>query len=590
MRLLHTATAPNDTRIILREFHEESVPLYAILSHRWGDDEISFEDVQAGLTREKRKTSGWRKIVDLCKIAREDGFEWAWIDTCCINKASSAELSEAINSMYVWYERSTVCYAYLADVYLYRSAEETLTSFRASTWFSRGWTLQELLAPPLVIFYDATWKDLGTKRSLRAEISRVTGITEYHLLHNFRRSTSVAEKMSWASNRNTTRKEDMAYCLLGIFGVNMPLLYGEGSKAFIRLEHEIIRNHDDDSIFAWSVTKAVLEPSFDPSSLWSLPNTGMLAASPAEFRNCGNFCHHVFGGRDFEPPSITSRGVRLEHPLVSLDRTFGNEFSGILLMLLNCTLRRNYHNRSGGRAHMRFGVLLRKGDGVSRPKYTRIGFTQLSRESGWKLFKLEALAMGIVHVPQPQVGTTSTYGAMLDPNTSNLRWDLSSLAPHGFSVCELPIKLTYQISSKTSGLRLVRSAAKPLDYFCVYTTLNDRTLEENETRIDSFITVSLVIGFPAVWMNDLDSLAQMLRTDFNVGTPATDTAIGLLDSGASISVFVRRSIEHGQAVILISVKYNEDGVSPWARNAKPTARKVSSGQMPVMEVQKWSEI
>jgi hypothetical protein len=247
MRLLNTKT------LQLKEFVEDSSKLrYAILSHRWGEEEISFQDITSQDPRIRTK-KGYGKIENCCAQARKSGLEWVWIDTCCIDKSSSAELSEAINSMYRWYQTAAICYAYLADVtYLPFDVEKTQDAFRESEWFSRGWTLQELVAPRILRFFDKAWTHFGTKRSFGSEIFEITGIS-IDVLAGFEppQTRSVAERMSWAAWRQTTRVEDEAYCLLGIFGVNMPLLYGEGHRAFQRLQHEILKQEEDYTILAW---------------------------------------------------------------------------------------------------------------------------------------------------------------------------------------------------------------------------------------------------------------------------------------------------------------------------------------------------
>ncbi|KAL9610403.1 MAG: hypothetical protein Q9167_004886 [Letrouitia subvulpina] len=279
MRLLNAET------LEFREFFDSDVPKYAILSHRWSSDEVTFKDFKKGV---QRGHEGFTKITLCCKQALRDHYNWVWVDTCCIDKRSSAELTEAINSMYKWYKDAAVCYVYLADVHWEQShyllsgsrRKTVMTHFCGSSWFTRGWTLQELLAPDNIRFYDQTWQYIGTKNNLANEISDTTGIDLYWLTMNMpsddqiprctkavdcrahmnawtsgRKQPSVATRMSWASKRQTSRIEDMAYCLLGLFDVNMPLLYGEGRKAFRRLIQEIIRTTDDDSIFAWTSTK-----------------------------------------------------------------------------------------------------------------------------------------------------------------------------------------------------------------------------------------------------------------------------------------------------------------------------------------------
>ncbi len=188
------------------QLFEGEVPLYAILSHRWGDDEVTFQDLvwRDGGNEQFRKKAGYRKVEKTCELAAAHGFRYAWIDTCCIDKTSSADLSEAINSMYRWYQESGVCYAYLADVPDSSdgmSDETTDPSFSRSAWFTRGWTLQELIAPSTVIFLDQTWQEIGSKIELRSKISRITGIPEGILRKADLASASVAEKMSWAGRR-----------------------------------------------------------------------------------------------------------------------------------------------------------------------------------------------------------------------------------------------------------------------------------------------------------------------------------------------------------------------------------------------------
>ena len=272
MYLLNTSTFQ------LHRFIGDKVPRYAILSHTWGDGEVLFQDIEKPASHYE-KLKGFSKVDKCCALARSDGWEYIWIDNCCIDQKSSAELSEAINSMYRWYKDAKVCYAYLADISVsVRSTESPRKKLCESRWFTRGWTLQELLAPEFVIFYDRDWIDVGTKHSLRRSLSDATGIGTDHLFKP--RSASAAARMSWASSRETTRPEDIAYCLLGLFGVNMPLLYGEGAtKAFKRLQHEIIRSEDDESIFAWLSRYGEL----------GQPLCGdMLAPSPEHFSRSGN--------------------------------------------------------------------------------------------------------------------------------------------------------------------------------------------------------------------------------------------------------------------------------------------------------------
>ncbi len=286
MRLLNAVT------LQLEEFFDTDLPRYAILSHRWHDDEVSFQNIQDGSATRKK---GYAKLKLCCEQAVKDGLSHSWIDTCCIDKSSSAELAEAINSMFRWYQKAVVCYAYMFDV---ETPEISLqANFFKSIWWTRGWTLQELIAPPHVQFFDFCWHNIGTKDSLKAPISANTGIDIEVLMGKDLDSFSVAKKMSWASKRTTTRVEDVAYSLLGIFGVHMPLLYGEGQRAFIRLQEEILKQSDDQSLFAWSCSDTSYR--------------GLLAQTPAYFGNCSNIVRSGLKlGRS--PYSVTNMGLSIE--------------------------------------------------------------------------------------------------------------------------------------------------------------------------------------------------------------------------------------------------------------------------------------
>ncbi|KAI4255197.1 MAG: hypothetical protein L6R42_006846 [Xanthoria sp. 1 TBL-2021] len=207
--------------------------------------------------------------------------------------------------MYRWYEESKICYVYLADFFLEPIQHERGTKFRDSRWFHRGWTLQELLAPYNVVFYDARWMEIGSKYFLHTYLTNICRISTRHL--SSPKEASVAAKMSWASRRETTRKEDMAYSLLGLFGVKMPLIYGEGENAFFRLQCEIIQSSSDESIFAWMECD-VLSP---------FGYSGLLAASPRDFENSGDIVSIRVNNFDRPPYSMTNQGLSIE--LIPLD-------------------------------------------------------------------------------------------------------------------------------------------------------------------------------------------------------------------------------------------------------------------------------
>jgi hypothetical protein len=240
MRLLNVNT------LVLKEFIDSDRPPYVILSHTWGAEEVSLQMLH---TAKVKTLAGYEKIRNFCCQGAANGFEWGWVDTCCIDKTSSAELSEAINSMYKWYQEADVCYAYIADVHS-NTWQPYLTDerFTKSRWFTRGWTLQELLAPSSDVFYLSDWTEYGTKTTLKEAISKFTRIHQKALRRQIEGSC-VLEKMSWVARRQTTRIEDMSYCLLGIFRVNMPLVFGEGERAFMGLQEEIIKKEVDLSIF-----------------------------------------------------------------------------------------------------------------------------------------------------------------------------------------------------------------------------------------------------------------------------------------------------------------------------------------------------
>ncbi|KAJ9133684.1 hypothetical protein NKR23_g10545 [Pleurostoma richardsiae] len=248
MRFLRTDT---DT-LKLISFSGSSMPEYAILSHRWEGEkeEIKYRDLLKAQRRDPKqqylknaKPKSYAKIKNSCKVALRDNYKYIWIDSCCIDQSDTLELSESINSMFDWYHKSSMCYAYLGDI-------EEPFSLARSQWFTRGWTLQELIAPARVTFYD--------------------------------------------TQRRTTKPEDLAYCLLGIFSVNMPLLYGEGTRAFVRLQQEILKTSDDQSILAF-VRDGPEWPFEGQDSL--------LAESPLQFAGSCNFLPSAASGSILMAPT-----------------------------------------------------------------------------------------------------------------------------------------------------------------------------------------------------------------------------------------------------------------------------------------------
>ncbi|ODA77012.1 hypothetical protein RJ55_07529 [Drechmeria coniospora] len=335
MRLLST------TSLRLELFPGDVVPEYTVLSHRWEDDEVTFEHVESGTARGRR---GFPKMKSSARQAREGehGTGHIWIDTCCIDKSSSAELSEAINSMFRWYQRATRCLVYLSDVV-------SVDELAESRWFTRGWTLQELIAPKEVRFFNKHWEHLGDKKSLGRRLSFITGIGEDVLLGADLDAVPVCRKLSWAANRATTRPEDMAYCLMGLLRVNMALLYGEGAeRAFKRLQEEFIRESEDETVFAWTA---------DRDEVDGKPYWGMLAPSAGYFRRSANLTIPRFKvPRQGQPTTVTNRGLRTTLLLRSLE-TDGPQT--LFVAPLNCS-RSDRDDEGDGDPPEAFTITLQK--------------------------------------------------------------------------------------------------------------------------------------------------------------------------------------------------------------------------------------
>ncbi|KAF2819229.1 hypothetical protein CC86DRAFT_307699, partial [Ophiobolus disseminans] len=246
MRLLHIQGRPwgdKPLEISPCEFVPSDVPPYIILSHRWREDEVLFADMSEPIAAGVRQKKGYAKLESSCRIALQMDVPYLWMDTCCIDKGSSAELSEAINSMNEYYANAFQCIVYLDDVH-------DIETYRGS----RTRTLQELIAPQDVTSYSESWSRLGTKKSLVSLVALASGIAWTALGdRDVSRGICVSEKMSWAACRVTTRPEDESYTLMGLFGVNMPPLYGEGRKrAFRRLQLEIMQTSADHTLFTWN--------------------------------------------------------------------------------------------------------------------------------------------------------------------------------------------------------------------------------------------------------------------------------------------------------------------------------------------------
>jgi hypothetical protein len=243
MRLIYQQ--PDGSLGLTKALDPKEVPQFAILSHTWSseeDDEVSYQDFVGNTMSTK---TGYQKLIFLMARAHSDGLEYAWLDTCCINRDSEAEVSETVRTMYQWYGKASKCYVYLSDLAPQYdiSSEASATDLQAildCRWFQRGWTVQELLAPSIVEFYSVDGKYLGDKKDLRLLICLKTGIPGSALQGRSMDTFTVDERLSWFDNRVTKRDEDMVYASLGLFDAHMPILYGEGlANARLRLRREL---------------------------------------------------------------------------------------------------------------------------------------------------------------------------------------------------------------------------------------------------------------------------------------------------------------------------------------------------------------
>ncbi|KAL1853097.1 hypothetical protein Daus18300_011925 [Diaporthe australafricana] len=291
----------------LEGFEPSNAPKkYAILSHTWERFqrsektlEVLFDDFPPNThRRDETNESGWRKIEEACREAKafDNDIEYLWVDSCCINKKDVAELSEAINSMFQWYAHSTVCIAYLSDV----SDAKADALDPSARWFTRGWTLQELVASPRVRFYDKDWHFIGDKVSLSGTLAEITSI-DVELLRAVDDQTitrklcriPACQKMSWASRRRTTKVEDTAYCLLGIFDIQMPLLYGEREAAFKRLQEVIVNKYNDLTILAWKARNTHFKTHTSKHVMYHSWESGLVALDLQS-----RVRHHQQGSKD----------------------------------------------------------------------------------------------------------------------------------------------------------------------------------------------------------------------------------------------------------------------------------------------------
>ncbi|KAI1740014.1 hypothetical protein F4680DRAFT_130831 [Xylaria scruposa] len=298
MRVLDTTTFELQEAAYIEDFEKDG---YAILSHCWiSNPEIVYQALPKHIEElryGKRPLSSPAvdKIHGACETARKEGYKWMWIDTCCIDKSSTQELRESINSMLKWYKDARLCVTYLFDVKKNSDATgenifcSALEKNQPAKWFSRGWCVQELLAPKAVKFYDMNWEYLGERNDLFKPLSKLSGINARYLNGKDYLNACIAVKMSWMASRTTSRPEDIAYSLLGLLGVRMDLDYGEGAKAFLRLQETIMKsNKMDESLFAWKMPKPNDEARYESAKDFDENEWGLLAASPRWFQGSGD--------------------------------------------------------------------------------------------------------------------------------------------------------------------------------------------------------------------------------------------------------------------------------------------------------------
>ena len=391
-----------------------STPRYAILSHRWETEEIEFERMRTLKPSSLRNPSfpfippslraSAAKIRGACAIAQQQRIGYIWIDTCCIERTQSEPLAIALNSMFKWYQNAEVCYTFLNDVTYFNSNDKVFMSDRsdrrgqASEWFGRGWTLQELLAPRKMQFYDKRWKFMGTRNEHAMLIDKITGIgLEFLTGKRPLSDASCAMKMSWMAGRVTMQVEDVAYSLLGIFGIHMVPAYGEGTRAFRRLQDAImaINGPFDESLFAWERPQDCILRCY-----WNHPRVrnfdhnqwGLLAPSPDCFKRSGNICvrKNLVNMRPAGGFRRSHQGIFFAMPSKEVNHMFGRPRNKINLPL-NCWRLLNGETLEA--------IVLRLSRGADGIIYR----TQLQNVSSQKGVKVGSRGSAVIAVALPQI-------------------------------------------------------------------------------------------------------------------------------------------------------------------------------------------
>ena len=413
------------------ERRREASSQYAILSHRWKSnpqfgDEIDFQTLNPGAlgshhiglhqhdSDEDIACCPFCKIKGACAKARDQNIDWLWVDTCCIDKANAVEYTRAINSMFEYYREATVCYGFLYDVawqngasgeHMFKSQDPKRHGL-ASEWFERGWTLQELLAPRHMEFYDRKWKYMGTKEKLAGDLYSLTRIDKKYLLDSVEiKKASLATRISWMAGRTTGYIEDIAYSMLGILGVNMTAEYGEGAKAFLRLQRMLLENSSDDSIFAWTIPTEGLKcyRGLGNLKMWAPSDWGVLAPSPDCFRNSGDL---VIADKIIRRPcSWTQQGVQFSVPQKS--STEATNFFGLPRKNVNLAL--NCCRHVNGQTLYVVIHLVKTNKGYVRVQCGNLDPTKNARPSTNSVLGIDQLARRELTVAQPEFDPRLDY-------------------------------------------------------------------------------------------------------------------------------------------------------------------------------------
>jgi uncharacterized protein YdbL (DUF1318 family) len=426
--------------------------------------------------------------------------------------------------MFKWYENAQVCYVYLGDVPNGGGNPYHPDSmFRSSQWFTRGWTLQELLAPSRVEFYDRGWEEIGTKGSLKNLVESITGIT--HLLDHS--TASVAQKMSWASTRKTTIKEDEAYCLLGLFDANMPLLYGEGRKAFTRLQIEIINSTENDSIFAWE----------GPSDI------GLLAKSSLMFKDSGDIIHHVSDAHRL-PHSATSKGVRLEGAVTYLEAMKNDQQVRRLTAPINCAR-----------------IARHKLDKLALVLYQDKNSTLWKRESTLATASISERKTSTIYVPQIVYMQDRDFKKLLQWST-DVSVEFPSLSQSGIRLKEIYTSKNSVPWSEQGADRLQVSFQDQS-----LTSVMLRFQAENSSEVPTFVLI-ITQNMNGIWLDLIYSDAPLSQikmpetTDLSWGSDRISEDVSS-ESRASVNAMIRRKRVDGSSKLVVTVVFDKTGLLSW---------------------------